>query len=49
MWSQRILSVLARRRQEWIREKRQMRRRLNAAYAHGRKKRREKRRHDREK
>jgi hypothetical protein len=49
MWSQRVLSVLARRRHEWIHEKRKRRRSLTAAYSHGRKKRRETQRHDREK
>ena len=46
MWSHRVFSVLEKRRLEWIREKRQRRRRVTAAYAHGRKKGREKRRQD---
>lgn len=49
MWSGRVLSVLAKRSLEWKREKRQRRRRLANAYAHGREKRREKGRHDRKK
>jgi hypothetical protein len=41
--------MLTKRRLEWNREKKQRLRRLLGASAHGRKKRREKRRHNREK